>query len=463
MINKKEKMNKRNLKLAVSIPEAFAATPPDEALPSGDPRYVDLSSCRGGENIVDNLARQIIWTSERYLKLLLTGHRGCGKTTELYRLKSRLEEAGYFVLYWNAELELNLMDVEWVDVILTHTRQLAEQIPEIDPDIKIEERFLDSIADWLAKEIVTKAERKEMVAELESKFKIGVEIPFFLKALLGLKAYIRGGTEEVKEIRHELERRAITLLNDVNLFIDDLQRQLRRKGYKGLIILVDSLEKMILRPLVEGEGERSLTSHNLLFIEQSEFLKSPSCHIVYTVPISLLAEENIAQVFPDDPVVIPMVEVYNKPLEENQPLKENQEGVDLLCEVLRRRIDVEKVFKDENILKKLCVESGGHIRDFLRLVRYACRYSKGEVINENAVNRAISALSTEYDYLVKDADIERLVKVEKEKRLPSDMEYAHLPYHLLVLEYRSSEGEKWAMVNPLVKRLPKFKEAFNGN
>lgn len=157
-----------------------------------------------------------------------------------------------------------------------------------------------------------------------------------------------------------------------------------------------------------------------------------------------------------------MVEVYNKPLEENQPLKENQYGIDLLCEVVGRRIDVKKVFKDENILKKLCVESGGHIRDFLRLIRYACRYSKGEVIDDNAVNRAISALSTEYDYLVKDKDIGKLVKVEKEKRLPSDMEYAYLPYHLLVLEYRSSDGEKWAMVNPLVKRLPKFKGAFNG-
>jgi len=301
-----------------------------------------------------------------------------------------------------------------------------------------------------------------MEAELESKFKIGAEIPFFLKALLGLKAYIRSGTEEVREIRHELERRATTLLSDVNLYIDDLQRQLRRNGYKGLIILVDGLEKLILRPLVEGEG-RNITSHNLLFIEQSEFLKSPRCHIVYTVPISLLAEENIAQVFPDDPVVIPMVEVYNKPLEEYLPLKENPQGIDLLCEVVGRRIDVDKVFKDEIILKKLCIESGGHIRDFLRLVRYACRYSKGDEIDENAANRAISALSMEYDYLVKDADIKKLVKVEREKRLPSDMEYAHLPYHLLVLEYRSSEGEKWAMVNPLVKRLSKFKEAYNGN
>jgi hypothetical protein len=181
------------------------------------------------------------------------------------------------------------------------------------------------------------------------------------------------------------------------------------------------------------------------------------------VPISLLAEENIAQVFPDDPVVIPMVEVYSKQQGGNHPLKENQQGIDLLCEVVRRRIDVDKVFKDKNILKKLGVESGGHIRDFLRLVRYACRYSKERVIDENAANRAISALSIEYDYLVKDADIEKLVKVEKEQRLPSDMDYAHLPYHLLVLEYRSPDGEKWAMVNPLVKRLSKFKEAYDGN
>jgi tetratricopeptide (TPR) repeat protein len=48
-------MSKNNLKPAVSIPEAYAAAAPDKALPSGDPRYVDLSSCRGGENIVKKL------------------------------------------------------------------------------------------------------------------------------------------------------------------------------------------------------------------------------------------------------------------------------------------------------------------------------------------------------------------------------------------------------------------------
>lgn len=41
-----------NLKLAVSIPEAFAAAAPDEALPSGDPRYVWNYVLAGVERIL---------------------------------------------------------------------------------------------------------------------------------------------------------------------------------------------------------------------------------------------------------------------------------------------------------------------------------------------------------------------------------------------------------------------------
>jgi hypothetical protein len=63
----------------------------------------------------------------------------------------------------------------------------------------------------------------------------------------------------------------------------------------------------------------------------------------------------------------------------------------------------------------------------------------------------------EYDGLVKDADLEKLVAVHRMRRLPSDPEYAHLPHHLLTLEYRN-QG-RWVDVHPLVARLPKFQEA----
>jgi len=52
----------------------------------------------------------------------------------------------------------------------------------------------------------------------------------------------------------------------------------------------------------------------------------------------------------------------------------------------------------------------------------------------------------------------RLVKVHREKRLPSDADYALLPYHLIVLEYQN--GERWADLHPAVQESRKFKEAW---
>jgi hypothetical protein len=74
------------------------------------------------------------------------------------------------------------------------------------------------------------------------------------------------------------------------------------------------------------------------------------------------------------------------------------------------------------------------------------------------VDKAIRALVREYDRLVKDADLPRLVKVHCEKRLPSDPEYSLLPYHLIVLEYQN--GERWADVHPAVRETRKFRQAW---
>ena len=94
----------------------------------------------------------------------------------------------------------------------------------------------------------------------------------------------------------------------------------------------------------------------------------------------------------------------------------------------------------------------------MHLIRYACDYSD-EQITTAAVDKAIRALVRDYDRLVKDADLARLVKVHQEKRLPTDPEYALLPYHLIVLEYQNSE--RWADVHPAVQETRKFKEALS--
>jgi hypothetical protein len=445
------------LKRADNPRAAYVAVNPDEALPSGDPRYVDLGRFRGEVDVIKKLLETpIAWTDaereangepRQFLKLLLTGHRGCGKSTELLRLQSRLEEQGYFVVYLAAELEMNLNDMDWSDILITMVHQIAQAVQTSPLKLTLPDAPLERITDWLAQVMVKKEERQDQMASLETEFAVEAGLPFFAKVLAAVKAMLKTSSSHVKEVRREVERKASVLLTDLNEFLDRLQVQLRDRGRKGLVVIVDGLEKITLYPLTERSP---ITTHNAIYIQHGEHLKSPRCHIVYTMPIALLTEANIGQIFPSRIAVLPMVKVRRQ---NGEP---DPEAVQAMCEMVHRRVDVEKVFASDAVLEELCLASGGHVRDFLRLVHYACLGTEGQV-DHQAAEDAIYALMNEYDGLVKDVDLEKLVAVHRMQRLPSDPAYARLPSYLLTLEYRNQD--KWVDVHPLVARLPKFQEA----
>ena len=80
----------------------------DQSLDPSDERYVPLYGDPelADEDPVDLLAYAIEWTSESVQ--LLSGYRGTGKSTELKRLKARLEESGYLVFLCDVQDYLNL-------------------------------------------------------------------------------------------------------------------------------------------------------------------------------------------------------------------------------------------------------------------------------------------------------------------------------------------------------------------
>lgn len=61
-----------------------------EPLPSGDPRWIDCTNARGDTDVEGLLAQRIEGASRSTIQLI-SGHRGCGKSTELLRLAERLE------------------------------------------------------------------------------------------------------------------------------------------------------------------------------------------------------------------------------------------------------------------------------------------------------------------------------------------------------------------------------------
>jgi energy-coupling factor transporter ATP-binding protein EcfA2 len=438
----------KKFKPATNITDAYNAVNPDESLEPGDQRYVDFTEWRGNEYVTKIIAEKIARSkSGQYLKQLVTGHRGCGKTTELLLLKKILENKGYFVIYFDSTLEIDMNDVDYADILLTTMYKLEEEIRKNKPDIKLNQAKLEDMALRLAKKTINKEDRREIEKTFESDFNLGAEIPFFSKVMLALRSYIKSGSTYKNELRIEIKQRASLFLEDLNDLINQVQSQLQNKEYRGLVIIIDSLDRII--PNIVDEKTKKNT-HTAIYFDHAEHLKTPQCHIVYTVPISICYNQNLNTVYSDRPLVVPMIKIYEK------DGKVSKAGISKMREAIYKRIDVEKVFEDKKSLDKLCLMSGGHLRDLLHLVRYACDYSEDK-ISEVAVSKAINALVNEYDMLVKDKDLERLVTVHNEKRLPSDSEYELLPYHLIVLEYQNDE--RWADVHPAVKETRKFREA----
>jgi predicted AAA+ superfamily ATPase len=129
-----------------NIDDAYTAVEPSMALEQDDERYVDFQDVRGENDEVGIMFRRINRTSNGFLCQLLTGHRGCGKTTELFRLKRKLEEYNFFVVYFDAEETLDISDLDYPDVLLAIAEQLEAQLRE-KAGISIKPELLESIAD----------------------------------------------------------------------------------------------------------------------------------------------------------------------------------------------------------------------------------------------------------------------------------------------------------------------------
>ena len=86
-------------------------------------------------------------------RFLLTGHSGCGKTTELYRLKDALIEAGFAVVYFDAgfEFDLQKQNVDWWSVLLEMIWQVDEQLRQPPFDIHIPAAKLDDAVEFGAR------------------------------------------------------------------------------------------------------------------------------------------------------------------------------------------------------------------------------------------------------------------------------------------------------------------------
>lgn len=439
------------LKPAQTLRDVFNAVDPARPLESGDPRYVDCTEVRGNEDVVKQLYETITWSDEVTAQLF-TGHRGCGKSTELLRLKHRLEEADFAVIYFQADELLDLNDLVYSDVLVAIARQVHAGLEAMG--VELDAELLDQVLEWFAEVVYEYEDVETAKAELKSEFKIGLPAALspFAQMMAKVTGQLKTGFESKKQVRRRLDPQITQLIDNINLLLRDGEVNLRQAGKQGLVIIIDNLDRISFRELDAGQRN----SHDALYIEHGEQLRALRTHLVYTVPIAMFYSEQasiLRGIFPDHQI-LPMIKTRDREGEAWEA------GLKTLRTILERRIALGEVLEN-GALALLCEVSGGHPRDLMILVRYACRYAEDRYpkpIDVDAAEKAVERLVSEYSRMIPEEHFPLLAQVYLTKRVENDKSHRTMLHNLSVLEYVNG-APPWHDVHPVVLRLPKFQEA----
>lgn len=409
--------------------------------------YVDLSSVRNTEAIQSVSTQLDFLEPAEFCSILFTGHRGCGKSTELRRIQQRWEE-DYRVIYIEADGELDILDAEYTDLYLVIIKKVADELYKLGA--KFDSQLLYNFEAWF-KEITQENETTvESSASIDASAEAGLEIPFISKLLAKLQAQIKGTDKRRKTIRQTLQKDIGRLQADINLLLADAFVKLKQKcpNYeKGFLIIFDNLDRV---PPNVGKH---------LFFDYATQLQALHCTIIYTVPISVVyAEANVSNAC-DSPNIVPMVNIYK--LEHHVcNLDHNQHAVETVATLIEKRVDVDAVFASRNELIELAKASGGHVRQLMQLAARAflTAATRGKSkVTADEVSYAIKQEQFAFERIIPKEHYPALAQVCITKDVTKDEIGRSMMFNLSVFEYNGSS--RWNYINPVIHKIDGFREA----
>ena len=414
--------------------------------------YIDFASVRGSE-IIEELKGNIVDFFDVPTCALFTGHIGCGKSTELLRLKAELEDDGFHVVYFVSSDDLEMADVDISDVLLAIARRISESLENIQ--LSPQATGFRGLLDATKKVLLTEVDVKAGASLFGGK--VGVDTTKREVSLSAGIAELTVTAKNDKGLREKLNQflgpQKNKLLETINQeLIAPAIAQLQQVGKKGLVVIIDNLDRIDNR-----QKSASRSQQEYLFIDQNECLLGLHCHVVYTMPLALKFSpdyETLKQWFGEEPKMLPMVPVQYR------DGSDCEAGMNLLRQMVLARAFPElsqeerfsqlaEVFDSAESLDRLCRICGGHVRDLLRLLSDWITKGKQLPLAGDVLEKLIRASHNDTTMTIAKEEWELLRQVHQSRRVGPDLGYQTLIRRRLVFEYRDSDGS-WFTVNPLL-------------
>ena len=438
--------------MTIDLEQFYEVCNPAEPIDMKNPQkrryYVDFATVRGTK-VIRSLKRVISHLSpNKPTCQLFTGHIGCGKSTELSRLQAELEEKGFHVVYFEAKEDLEFDDVDISDILLAIAHQVSASLQQ--SKIKLSTEGLQGFVNELWSILKTPVEFSEAEVSLPG-------------GLAKITAKAKASQPARSKLRQFMEPQTMRLLNLINEeIINVAQEQLKKRGQKGLVVIIDDLDR--IRYSNTSYSNKSLPEY--IFVEKGEQLRKINCHLVYTLPMALIYSNKCGDMEQRlggglKTQVLPMVPTQSR------DGQEFAEGMELLRQMVlsrafpelapqERRGLITEVFETEATLDRLCRISGGHSRNLLGML-YGCLREEDPPISAETLESVIQGYRDDLLLKIDDKEWELLFRVAREQTVKGEEDAQIVLPSLFVFEYHDKEG-KWFGLNPLLLETKKYRQ-----
>lgn len=415
-----------------------------------DDLFVETSEAR---DPVINRRREIAdrLAETEAVKILLAGHPGSGKSTELVKLRSEINArfaVAQLSVIEDGDPGNNTVEVVLVLIVEAVLKALAEL------DIEIPNERMRPIEQWFAKTFEVDESKLDFSGDLggglDAKRSVWAKM---LGLTAVLKADIRAGSARLRKTVREQEHRLGELAKRCRELVQDAQLELYARG-RELLLIVEDLDKAQIDEATD------------LFINNPIPLASLPAKAIFTAPIFLFSNTRVGIVESYFNVeFIPMIKI------EDRNRKRFGVGWQIIERILAERIDLESGLVARNAIELAIKKTGGVLRHLFQALHYAAiaadqavqsKRRKAERITQKDVryglNRVRSnlvrrigtvGLPKEFRNITTEHLYQRLHQLRgKSDRVESDdVNLLLLQAHALV-EYN---GDVWHRIHPLVE------------
>jgi len=401
--------------------------PLDVSAPEDKGRYVD--HLQGPRDALERLKAEITHRDGGGV-YLFTGQIGSGKSTELLRLKAKMQGAKCKVYYCDLEDWLNL-----------------------NAPIDLSSFLLALIASWV--EVVGTVQGKRTPVErlLDFLTRTSITLPGISVSgeMAGVKAQIQFALKTDESFRAKLESTVKanvgSFVRQAHAFVADLVADICAHDEK-CVLIADSLEK------IRGYGEDSDKVYETvqrLFLGEGTALRLPGVHAIYSVSPFLLAQNPQLPTILGQGVVVnmPSVHVFLKRTSDLDP-----DGIKQMTALVEKRYDKWKDFVTPELLEELIRDSGGDLRDYLRAIKVVLIEQEAEPGIERAALLDVVRSQISPPRFIPPAHISWMARLERshDSEIDDKVDSTLFQRYLAtkhILAYLN--GDAWYAIHPLLK------------